>query len=94
MSEELKVCVNCGEKPDHHHIAGRALICNRQFYYAPTHDHPNARPRPSISEEKIEEMAYSIHESFHVGCPSDVRPGCIDFIKRKVARLIGEVRDK
>jgi hypothetical protein len=42
------------------------------------------------AEERIDEFAYQIHESFHVGCPSDVRLGCIDFIKRKLTRFIAE----
>jgi hypothetical protein len=47
-------------------------------------------PTVTPAEERIETFAYQIHESFHVGCPSEVRPGCIDFIKRKLTRFLVE----
>lgn len=46
---------------------------------------------PSTYDDMLAQFAYEIHESFHVGCDSFTRPGCITFIERKFNRTFGEV---
>lgn len=53
---ETRKCVNCGELPGQHAIAGRALICKRQMYYL-----PEAEPVPSVPEQLASETAWLIY---------------------------------
>jgi hypothetical protein len=53
-------CVNCGEELRSHGHAGAARMCRRQFYFAPTPDHPNARRTAPSPTPDLRELAREI----------------------------------